>query len=94
MGDRLDWFLATIFTGEAMLADTDKRLIADHAELFLRARGSLNWSEWQLLSPLSRIAFQVASDRLENERAERVAALVVTALAEASKPEEATSGQS
>ncbi len=93
-GEKLDWFLATIFTGEASLSDADKDLIASQAELFLRARGSINWSEWQLLSPLSRIAFQLAADRLENERSARIASMVVSDLIEASKPKEAAGGQS
>ena len=65
MPDRLDWFSATILTGEAGLDDRTREVMTSHAEMFLRSRGSVSWSEWHLLGEASRAAFLLAAENIE-----------------------------
>jgi hypothetical protein len=50
--------------------------IAEEAEGFLRAGGTLSWSEWVSLSDVSQRAFTLAGDRVRRETAGLIGAAV------------------
>lgn len=73
MEERLDWFMQSVFAGKAEVTEDMRSLMAEHAEHYLRACGSVPWAEWERLSPESQVAFEAAGQRIERERAKMIA---------------------
>jgi len=80
MADKVDWFLGSVFAGEAEVTEEMVSTLSEHAEHYLQVCQPLGWAEWQLLSPVSRAAFLRASERIEAAQAKRIADLVAERL--------------
>jgi gamma-glutamyl:cysteine ligase YbdK (ATP-grasp superfamily) len=70
--ERLDWFMGSVFLGAAEVTQEMRDLMLAQAEHYLRACGSVPWSDWERLSSESRGAFQEAGQRIERERAKMI----------------------
>ena len=77
---KADWFIASCFLGEAELRERDLETLIDHAEVYLRATGSISWSEWSCLSTRSRAAFERAGERIEDSKVAKLADLLLPRL--------------
>lgn len=80
MPEKVDWFLGSVFAGTAEVTDEMVVTLSEHAEHYLRVCQPIGWAEWQLLSSVSRAAFQRAAERIEDARARRIAELVAERL--------------
>lgn len=80
MPEKVDWFLGSVFAGEAEVTPDMVGTLSEHAESYLRVGQPIGWAEWQLLSNVSRAAFLRAAERIEEIRARRIAELVAERL--------------
>lgn len=80
MAEKVDWFLGSVFAGEAEITPEMVDTLSEHAEGYLRVGRPIEPAEWQLLSPVSRAAFLRAAGRIEEGRARRIAELVAERL--------------
>jgi len=86
---KADWFISSVFLGEADLTKEGLAILVDHAEVYLRATGAISWSEWQCLSTQSRAAFEQAGQRIEEVKIAKLADLVSLRLLAALRQQEA-----
>lgn len=86
MNTKVDWFIGTVFAGEAEISDEMFETLIDHATNYLRATGQITWSEWQCLTAKSRAAFEEAGKRIDEQRTAKIAELIAAKLCARSDP--------
>lgn len=79
---KMGWFIPTVFGGEVEITDEMFPTLVDHAEVYLRACGSIGWAEWRCLSTLEQKAFDQAGQRIDDVRNKKIAELIAEKLLE------------
>lgn len=77
---KVDWFIGTVFAGEAEVSDEMFQTLVDHAVTYLKATGAISWAEWQCLNPRSKQAFEKAGEFIDEIRCEKIASLLAQKL--------------
>lgn len=69
-----DWFIASVSEASTELKPEHTEALLKHAVKFMEGGGHLSWSEWAMLSEVSRDVFAQAGGLVEQARARMLVA--------------------